>query len=157
MPRKKVPARKKSAPRIKTQERFEELVKEELHPASGTPVVSTLKKKRNKDTSLLDNTPTKSRKNKLPPTPPRPEHQTRISELNEITFDEKKFATPKLADIFKKGSNGTYISSILYRNMIDFLKREQFYLDNVAGPEKTKIKDAIQKDLNTIKTMIRAM
>jgi hypothetical protein len=159
MPRKKVSTRKKATPRIKTQESFEEHVKEELQSVSGSSKTTKLKRKRRQDTSLLGDAPakTKPKKKASVPTLSRPEHQTRISELNEIKFDEKKFAAPKLSEVLKKGSNGVYVNSILYRNMIDFLKREQFYLGNVAGPDKTKIKAALQKDLSYIKTLVKSM
>lgn len=157
MPRKKVSTRKKVSPRIKTQENFEQQVKEELQSVSGNVKSTGLKKKRNKDTSLLDKPHTKAKVKKAPVLSPRPTHQTRISELNEISFDKKKFATAKLAETLSHGSNGSYISSILYRNMVDFLKREQFYLDNISGSDKTKIKAAIQKDLSYVKTLLRKM
>jgi hypothetical protein len=148
--------RKKAAPRIKTQENFEEHVKEELQSVSGS---TKMKRKRKQDTSLLDEAPAKTKPKKKAKVAPlsRPEHQTKISELNEIKFDEKKFATPKLSDTLKKGGNGAYVSGILFRNMTDFLKREQFYLGNVEGGDKTKIKQALQKDLSYIKTLIRSM
>mgnify|MGYP006928318201 CR=1 FL=1 len=151
--------RKKAAPRIKTQESFEEHVKEELQSTTGDVGATKMKKKRTQDISLLGETKpkTKTKKKNVTPTLSRPDHQTKISELNEIKFDDKVFAISNLSKELTKFSNGAYVSSILYRNMIDFLKREQFYLGNVHGTDKTKIKSAIQKDLNTIKAFIRDM
>ncbi|MBT7349873.1 hypothetical protein HN803_03705 [candidate division WWE3 bacterium] len=157
MPRKKVSTRKKATPRIKTQETFESQVKEELQSVTGSTKTTKLKKKRSKDTSLLDKAPAKPRAKKPPALPPKPAHHACISELDGITFDKEKFVTAKLTESFKQGSNGAYISSILYRNMTDFLKREQFYLGNVSGSEKTKIKAAIQKDLSYLKSLLRSM
>ena len=157
MPVKKV-SKKKAAPRIKTQENFEEIVKEELQSNSGTPVATTMKKKRKKDTSLLDNTPTKKNKVATVPAIVRPNHTTvSISELSLITYDKDKFAEPKLSKTLKEGSQGSYVANILYRNMADFLKREQFYLTSLNGSDKTKMKASILKDMNMIKAMIKEM
>jgi len=155
--RKKTTPRKKATPRIKTQETFEEQVKGELQSTSGTPVASRLKRKNKKDTSLLDDPPKKVKPKKKEPALPRPEHFSRVSELDEIKFDEKKFVLRELSKTLKKGGNGAYIASILYRNMIDYLKREHFYLGNVEGADKTKIKQALQKDLAYVKTLLRSV
>ena len=147
-------ARKKVAPSIKTQDSFEEEVKSLIEAKKVAP--TKLKAKRKKDVSLLDEKPAKPKVKKVV-TPPRPEHTVSISTLNEITFDKKKFAAAKIAKSFQDGSNAVYISSILYRNMIDFLKREQFYLTTLNGADKTQMKQAIQKDLTYLKTLVRSM
>ena len=149
--------RSKVVPRIKTQENFEEQVKEELQSVSGNDSTSKLKKKRNKNTSLHDKSPTKPRPKKKVTPPPPPSHQTSISELNDIKFDMKDFAMAQLSESLTHGSNGRYISLILYRNMVDFLKREKFYLGNVSGPDKNKIKQALQKDFVYIKRLVKEM
>jgi len=131
--RKKTPRKKiVVAPKVKTQETFESRVKEELQSVSGNISTTKMKRKRNKDTSLLDDPQPKKKAKPKAPVPKRIHHTENISELNNIKFADSKFAQYKYNKTLESGASNTYIASILYRNMLEFLKREKFYLTSIV-------------------------